>query len=131
MLQLRQNRGMISVFLIMILVPCMLVASIFVDISRVWLGRGAAESAADLTLNTLMTFYDYDLSQNYGLMGACQDIDQYYSAMSAYFDQALHSREVEDDEIQLLYQRVTKEIGGRFDNETISDLLRIQNGEMA
>ena len=43
----RRNDGAISVFLVMILVPCMLVASIFVDISRVSLGRAVAESSAD------------------------------------------------------------------------------------
>lgn len=123
----QKNHGAISVFLIIILVPCMLVSSIFVDISRVELSKAVAESSADLALSTLMTNYDYDLSQFYGLMGSCQDIDKYYSMVSGFYDQALHSDDVTDDEIKLLYQRVYNDIAGRFSDETISDLLQIQN----
>lgn len=122
-----KNRGAISVFLVIILVPCMLVSSIFVDISRVQLSRAVAESSADLALSTLMTYYDYDLNEYYGLMGSCQDIDAYYSSVEGYYDMALHSRDVEDEDIQLLYQQVMGEIESWFDNEEISDLLQIRN----
>lgn len=122
-----KNRGAISVFLVIILVPCMLIASIFVDISRVQLAKAVAESSADLALSTLMTNYDYDLSEYYGLMGSCQNISEYYSVVTEYYDTALHSQDVDDEEIQLLYQRVMHDIGGRFSNETISDILRVQN----
>lgn len=123
----RKNHGAISVFLVMILVPCMLIASIFVDISRVQLARAVAESSADLALSTLMSNYDYDLSEYYGLMGSCQNISEYYSLVTEYYDTALHSRDVSDEEIQLLYQRVMNDIGGRFSDETISDILRVRN----
>lgn len=123
----QKNRGAISVFLVIILVPCMLIASIFVDISRVQLSKAVAESAADLALSTLMTNYDYDLNEYYGLMGSCQNISDYYSTVSEYYDVALHSQDVDSEEIQLLYQRVMNDIGGRFQDENISDILRIQN----
>lgn len=123
----RKNHGAISVFLVIILVPCMLIASIFVDISRVQLARAVAESSADLALSTLMSNYDYDLSEYYGLMGSSQNISEYYSLVTEYYDTALHSQDVSDEEIQLLYQRVMNDIGGRFSDETISDILRIQN----
>lgn len=123
----RNNRGAISIFLVIILVPCMLVASIFVDISRVQLARAVAESSGDLALSTLMTNYDYDLSEYYGLMGSCQDIGNYYSQVTEYYDTALHSRDLTDDEIQLLYQQVLNGTVGRFSDETISDILRVQN----
>lgn len=123
----RKNHGAISVFLVMILVPCMLIASIFVDISRVQLARAVAESSADLALSTLMSNYDYDLSEYYGLMGSCQNISEYYSLVTEYYDTALHSQDVSDEEIQLLYQRVMNDIGGRFSDENISDILRVQN----
>lgn len=122
-----KNRGAISVFLVIILVPCMLIASIFVDISRVQLARAVAESSADLALSTLMTNYDYDLSEYYGLMGSCQNISEYYSLVTEYYDTALHSQDVDDEEIQLLYQRVIRGISSRFNDETISDILRVQN----
>lgn len=123
----RKNHGAISVFLILILVPCMLVSSIFVDISRVQLSKAVAESSAELALNTLKTYYDYDLSRYYGLMGSCQNISDYYETVMGYYDQALHSRDVEDDELELLYQRVYHGMAGRFSDETISDLLLVNN----
>lgn len=123
----QKNRGAISVFLVIILVPCMLVASIFVDISRVQLAKAVAESSADLALSTLMTNYDYDLSEYYGLLGSCQNISDYYGIVEDYYDTALHSRDVDDEEISLLYQRVMHGISGRFSDETISDILQVQN----
>lgn len=124
---IHKNRGAISVFLVMILVPCMLIASIFVDISRVQLSRAVAESSADLALSTLMANYDYDLSEYYGLMGSCQNIGEYYAAAAEYYDVSLRSRDVEDEEIQLLYQRVMNDMGTGSGDETISDILRVQN----
>jgi len=103
----------------------MLIASIFVDISRARLARAVAESSADLALSTLMTNYDYDLSQYYGLMGSCQNIGEHYSLAAEYYDTALHSRDVDDEELQLLYQRVMNNFGSG--GETISDILGIQN----
>lgn len=122
-----KNRGAISVFLVIILVPCMLIASIFVDISRVQLSRAVAESSADLALSTLMSNYDYDLNEYYGLMGSCQNISEYYAAASEYYDSSLHSRDLDNEEVQLLYQRVMMDVGDRFGDETISDLLRVRN----
>lgn len=122
-----KNHGAISVFLILILVPCMLISSIFVDISRVQLSKAVAESSAELALNTLKTYYDYDLSRCYGLMGSCQNISDYYDTVMGYYDQALHSGDVQEDEIELLYQRVYHGVSGRFGDETISDLLLVNN----
>ena len=122
-----KNRGAISVFLVIILVPCMLIASIFVDISRVQLSRAVAESSADLALSTLMSNYDYDLSEYYGLMGSCQNISEYYAVAAEYYDVSLHSKDLDNEEVQLLYQRVMKDVGDRFGDETVSDLLRVQD----
>lgn len=127
MLCFHKNRGAISVFLVIILVPCMLIASIFVDISRVQLSRAVAESSADLALSTLMSNYDYDLNEYYGLMGSCQNISEYYAVAAECYDVSLHSRDLDNEEVQLLYQRVMKDVGDRFGNETVSDLLRVQN----
>ena len=75
----RKNRGAVSVFLILVLVPCIVISSIFVDLSRVHLSKTTAESAADLALNTLLTNYDAELSEYYGLIGSCQDLTEFYT----------------------------------------------------
>ena len=68
----KKARGAVSVFLIIILVPCLLFSSIFVDLSKVYLAESQAESAADLALNSLVSHFDYDLNDWYGMVASCQ-----------------------------------------------------------
>ena len=51
----RKNDGAVSVFLVIILVPMLVVTSLFVDVARLHLGQAMIDSAGDLTLNTAMT----------------------------------------------------------------------------
>ena len=74
---IRNNRGAVSIFLILVLVPCIAISCIFVDVSRVELSKSSAEASADLALNTLLTNYDADLSEYYGLIGSCQNIEDF------------------------------------------------------
>jgi hypothetical protein len=58
-----KNKGSISIFLVIILVPMLTISGIIVDSSRIKLGRGVASSAVDLTLNTALTHYDSVLKE--------------------------------------------------------------------
>ena len=51
-------RGSVSVFLILVLLPMLTVAGIFVDISRVRMGKAVVETASDLALNAALSQYD-------------------------------------------------------------------------
>ena len=116
------TRGAISVFLAIILVPCIVVSCLFVDVSRVQLSKLTAESAADLALNTLLTQYDADLKDWYGLVASCQDIEQFYTVSADYFIRTLASQGMSDDEIVLLsdyYAAATSD-------DTIYDLLQVE-----
>lgn len=118
----RKNNGAVSVFLVIILVPCMLAASIFVDLGRVSLSKTMANSSADLALNTLMTNYDADLKEWYGMVVSCQSIDKFYEISAQYFLRTLSSQGLSDDEIVLLsdyYANVTND-------DTIYDLLDVE-----
>ena len=81
----KSTHGAISVFLAIILVPCIVITSIFVDLGRSYMSRSMAESAGDLALNTLMTNYDADLSEWYGMIASCQNVDEYYEVTARYF----------------------------------------------
>lgn len=118
----RGSRGAVSVFLAIILVPCIVVASLFVDLSRVHLSKAAAESSADLALNALLTNYDGDLKDWYGMVASCQNIEQFYQVSASYFIRALKSQGMSDDEIILLsdyYSNATND-------DTIYDLLAVE-----
>lgn len=81
----RKERGAVAVFLVIILVPCIVAASLFVDVSRVQYSKMEATSAADLTLHSLMANYDEILLDYYGLVSSCQTIDEFYDTSEKYF----------------------------------------------
>lgn len=118
----KKEKGAVSVFLVIILVPCMLVASIFVDVGRVSLSKSAAESASDLALNSLMTNYDFDLNDWYGMVASCQNIDEFYEASEKCFESALKSQNLSDDEITTLLGSFKSMIG---DTADVVDYLQV------
>ena len=72
----RKNNGAVSVFLVIILVPVLVVTSLFVDVARMHLGQAVVDSAGDLALNTAMTQFDSELNEYYGLLGTCKNKDE-------------------------------------------------------
>ncbi len=116
------QRGAVTVFLIMILVPCIVVASIFVDASRVFLSKAEAESAADLALNTVLAHYDEDLKEFYGLIGSVQDVDQFMAKAGEYFEGMMVANGIEELESQFFIDF----IGNLLSGEPISDFLRVE-----
>ncbi len=79
------QKGAVTVFLTIVLVPTIVFAAVFTDVSRVQFSKTMAESAGDLALDALLSKYDEDLEQYYGMVASCQDIDDYYSKTTEYF----------------------------------------------
>ena len=118
----KKTRGAVSVFLVMILVPCIVVTSLFVDLGRVHLSKSVATSASDLALNSLLTNYDADLKDWYGMVASCQNIDEFYEVSAQFFLRTASSQGLSDEEIILLadyYANATND-------DTIYDLLRVE-----
>ena len=68
------SHGAVTVFLTLILVPCLIFTCAFGDISRVELSKSQSNAAADLALYSLMSNYDADLKEWSGLVASVQDI---------------------------------------------------------
>lgn len=115
-------RGAVSVFIVLILVPCIVASSLFIDVGRVALGQGVATSAADLALNSLMSNYDEVLTDYYGFIASCQNIEEFYDETAEYFLAALRSQGLSDDDIDSLFAAYQKYIG---DTDEISDLMEL------
>lgn len=81
----KRNKGAVTVFLTLILVPCMIFTCAFGDVSRVALSKSQAVGAADLALYSLMANYDEELKEWYGLVASCQTIDEFYKVSGDYF----------------------------------------------
>lgn len=118
----RKQKGAVSVFLVIILVPCLLVSSLFVDAGRISLSKGMAKASAELALNTLMTNYDYDLNDFYGMIASCQNIDEFYDISAEYFSRAMQSRNLSDDEKVLISQQFADLVG----DNSIYDYLKVE-----
>lgn len=116
------SRGAVSVFLVMILVPCIVVSSVFVDLGRVHMSKSMAASSSDLALNSLMTNYDADLSEWYGMAASCQTIEEFYEGSAQFFLRTLSSQGLSEEEIILLsdyYADATSD-------DTIYDFLKME-----
>lgn len=116
------QKGAISVFLVIILIPCIVISGMFVDLSRVKLSQGVATSSADLALNSLMANYDKDLSEFYGLMASCQNIEDFYEESAQFFLEALYSQGLSADDAESLMTYVST----LMNNDTIHDLFQME-----
>lgn len=128
MLELFVNkRGSVSMFLAIILVPMIVVTSLFVDASRLRLAKGVVTSAGDLTLNTVLTQYDPVLNDYYGLLASCQDIDEFLGTANEYFEACITSQGIEADDARKYADQISGLLTG--EGGEIVDLLQIMNEE--
>lgn len=117
-----KERGAVSIFLVIILVPMITVTSLFVDASRLWLARSVVESSGDLALNTTLTQYDQDLNDIYGMMASCQDMDSFLAGIEDYFYASLVSQGVDTTDASKYANQIKNLFNGDSD---IADLLQI------
>ena len=82
---MRESKGAISIFLVIVLLPMLTVASVFVDMARLNLAKSMAESAGDLTLNTALTNYDAEMKNLYGLFATSQDMEELMASLEDYY----------------------------------------------
>lgn len=97
----RGSQGTISIFLVIILVPCIIFTCLFGDISRVELSKAQASSASDLAMYSLMSHYDNELKEYYGLVASCQDIESFYDVTATYFTGMMSAKGVSGEGSQL------------------------------
>ena len=119
----KNTSGAVSVFLVIILVPCLLVTSIFADLGRVHLSKGMATSAADLALDALMTNFDADLNEWYGMVVSCQNIEEFYEASAQLYMRTLASTGLSEEEILSLVGKVDNLLG----EPEIYDMLQVES----
>jgi hypothetical protein len=106
------RKGAITVFLTVILVPCLVFASVFTDLSRVELAKARAVSAADLSLNTILAHYDPELKELYGMMSSVQSPEEFMKRAEKYFVGMLKQSGVDDAQSALFIDAVRNLING-------------------
>lgn len=95
----RDKHGVISVFLAIILVPSIVASCLFVDLGRIYMSQSTAEASSDLALNSLLTQYDTELNEWYGIVASCQTIDEFYDESAQFFLRTVSSQGLTDEEL--------------------------------
>ena len=133
----KNSRGAVTVFLTLILVPCMIFTCAFGDASRVELSKSQANAAADLALYSLMSNYDADLKEWYGLVASVQDIDSFYEVTEKYFVGMMDAKGIDGTSSQLFSAYLASlQNGGDFmdflqvDTANSVDVVAATNGQM-
>ncbi len=125
----RKTRGAISIFLVIILLPMMTVAGVFLDASRVKLAQEVVSTSGDLALNTVLSNYDKKLKDYFGLMASCQSNDDIIAVSKQYFVDNMVSAGVSMSAAQEYADNVFDAFLG---DEDITDMLQISvEGEVA
>lgn len=122
-----QIRGSVSIFLVIILVPMLVVSSLFVDAGKMSLSEGLVASAADLALNSAMANYDSKLKDFYGLFATAQNTDELLSDLEYFYIQSITSAGVPESEAKTYVSGCIEGLERTGQSGNIDDLLKIEN----
>ena len=117
----RKKRGAVSVFLVIVLVPVILVTSVFIDASRMKLAQSVVSSSGDLAMNTVLSQYDQDLNDFYGMLASCQNVDEVIGTVKDYFVTSMVSQGISLSDADRTYHKIM----GLFNaNAQVSDFIQ-------
>lgn len=123
---LYKQKGAISIFLAIVLIPIMMISSIFIDVSRIQLANSLISSAGDLTLNTTLTNYDNVLKDMYGLFAISQTEDELMNNLEDYYRKSMKSAGLTAEDANTYVGKIMKQLGVIADSKDTSDLLKIE-----
>lgn len=119
-----KTKGVVSAFLVIILVPIVTACSLFVDASRIKLAKSVIQSSGDLALDTVLSNFDADLAEIYGLMASCQNTSEVKAAAVQYFQDSMISTGLAPEYADRYSNMIAGFVGGEsFD--VVHDLLGI------
>lgn len=121
-----KTKGVVSVFLVIILVPMMVISALFVDASRVQLAGSVATSAGDLALNTALTDYDSLLKDMYGLFATAQNTDDLYEKLEDYYKTCITSSGVSSSNADSYVNQIMSQLGMVAESKDTNDILNMQ-----
>lgn len=116
------TKGAVSLFLVIVLLPTLSFAGVFIDLARTKIAEETVTSAADLALNTLLSNYDSDLKDYFGLFGSTQSTEDIISVAKQYFADCMISAGVDTSQAYANAQSITDTFFGEDD---IRDMLQL------
>lgn len=93
-----KNKGTISVFLTLILVPVLLVGGMTADASRIYMAKTVISDAGEMAMNAGLARYNEELHDEYGMLVMDQPPEAVAGELEAYFNGSLSGAELPDAE---------------------------------
>ena len=120
-----RTKGAVSIFLVLILVPMLGVASVMVDSSRLKLGQAAASAAGDITLNTALSQYNNMLKDIYGLFATSQNNETLLESLGTYYKESIMVNGVTAEDANTYVEKLMNTFGVGGSTNNTRDLLNI------
>lgn len=125
-----KTKGAVAVFMVIILVPLVTTCCLFVDASRIKLARSVIQSSSDTALSTVLSGFDADLAEIYGMMASAQNNKEAINAAKEYFKKSMVSQGLDS----AYADRFSNTLAGLMNGDdfsTVDDLLKISLDEGA
>lgn len=91
---MRHNcKGMVTVFVSLLLIPSILVSGTAVDLARIYAARSVVQDANQLAANSVLASYDALLQDLYGLFGVMQSDEKLADMVDQYVEVAVFGQE--------------------------------------
>ena len=107
----RKNRGAISVFLTLILIPTFIFSGVLVDGSKILGAKNLVSGAGELALNGALSNYNEELNKTYGLLAMATTAEEVESAMQDFFKATLNYSGLREEDVSkaLVYLELTSD----------------------
>lgn len=85
-----KNKGAISVFLTLILLPVLLLGGLTTDAARIYASKVVISDAGEMAMNAALAQYDFGLLDEYGLFAMSETPENMEDSLAKYFTESLN-----------------------------------------
>lgn len=93
-----RNKGAISVFLTLILLPVLLLGGLTVDAARIYASRVVISDSGEMAMNAGLAQYDGRLHDEYGLLAMMKSPEAMQTELAAFFEKSLNGTGIPEEE---------------------------------
>lgn len=104
-----RNKGAISVFLTLILVPVLIFCGIIVDAARLYASKTVVSGAGELTMNAALSQYDKLLKDRYGLTAMAKNPQNMNGQFEQYFRESCNAYYLKNENNENLHSMIQLE----------------------
>ena len=132
---MRKEKGYISIFLCLILLPMVTYATMIVDASRIQMSRVQLQSAGDLAMNAALSEYEQALEEMYGLFATAESEADLKPAVQRYFQETIESAITVNQENGQYTKQLAKEMtdlifaNGEVNEDDITNFIEMKLSE--